>query len=83
MITASAVTAWLAKEGAGLLLGALAKLLLDLWNDHQADQALKQAGAAEVAAKVNAETVETKDAMDAVTRPSDGAVADSLRSHQF
>ncbi|MDA9499270.1 hypothetical protein [Bradyrhizobium sp. CCBAU 11357] len=83
MITTSALTAWLAKEGAGLLLGALAKFLLDLWNDYQADQALKQAGAAEVAAKVNAETVETIDAMDDVRRPSDDAVADSLRSHQF
>ncbi|MBR1170549.1 hypothetical protein [Bradyrhizobium liaoningense] len=83
MITASAATAWLAKEGVGLLLGALAKFLLDLWNDHQADQALKQAGRAEVAAKVNAETVETIDAMDQVRRPSDDAVADSLRSRQF
>ncbi|PPQ14908.1 hypothetical protein CV770_34355 [Bradyrhizobium sp. AC87j1] len=83
MITTSAVTAWLAKEGAALLLGALGKFLLDLWNDHQADQALKQAGAAEVAARVNAETVETIDAMDEVRRPSDDAVADSLRSDQF
>ncbi|MHB0784443.1 hypothetical protein [Bradyrhizobium sp. 5.13L] len=83
MITGSAVGAWLAKEGAGLLLGALAKFLLDLWNDHQADQALKQAGRAEVAAKVNADTVETIDAMDEVRRSSDDAVAHSLRSHQF
>lgn len=83
MITTSAVTAWLAKEGAAVLLGALAKVLLDLWNDHQADQALKHAGAAETAAKVNAETVETIDAMDTVSRPSDDGVADSLRSHQF
>ncbi|MCA1381311.1 hypothetical protein [Bradyrhizobium sp. BRP23] len=79
----TAIAAWLAKEGVGLLLGALAKLLLDLWNDHQAGRALKQAGAAETAAKVNAETVETQDAMDQVSRPSDDAVADSLRTGKF
>ncbi|WP_036010791.1 hypothetical protein [Bradyrhizobium yuanmingense] len=79
----TAIAAWLAKEGVGLLLGALAKLLLDAWSGYRADQALKQAGAAETAAKVNAETVETIDAMDQVRRPSDDAVADSLRSRQF
>ncbi|WP_439363068.1 hypothetical protein ACNJYD_19765 [Bradyrhizobium sp. DASA03005] len=79
----AAVAAWLAKEGVGLLLGALAKFLLDLWNDHQADQALKQEGRAEVAAEVNAETVEIIDAMDQVRRRSDDNVADSLRSRQF
>lgn len=83
MISISAVTAWVASKGAGLVLGALAKLLLDVWNDYQADQALKQAGAAEVAAKVNADTVEMQDAMDAVARPSDDAVADSLRTGKF
>lgn len=79
----TAIAAWFAKEGVGLLLGALAKLLLDLWNDHQAGKALKQAGSAETAAKVNAETVETIDAMDAVGRPADDAVADSLRTGKF
>lgn len=79
----TAVTAWLAKEGVGLLLGALAKLLLDAWSGYRADQALKQAGRAETAAKVNAETVETKDAMDDVSRPSGDAVADSLRTGKF
>ncbi|WBL75588.1 hypothetical protein I3J27_21380 [Bradyrhizobium xenonodulans] len=83
MFSASAVTAWLASKGVGLLLGALAKLLLDGWNSYQSNQALKQAGNAEVAAKVNAETVETQDAMDQVSRPSDDAVADSLRSGRF
>jgi len=43
----------------------------------------RQAGRDEVAAKVNAETLETKDAMDGVARPSDDAVADSLRSSKF
>lgn len=79
----TAIAAWLAKEGAGLLLGALAKLLLDGWNNCQANQALKKAGATEVAAKVNAGTVETIDAMDEVRRPSDDAVADSLRTGKF
>ena len=83
MISASAVTAWLASKGVGLLLGALAKLILDGWYSYQSNQALKQAGAAEAAAKANAEAVETIDAMDSVVRPSDDAVADSLRSGRF
>lgn len=79
----SAIAAWFASKGVGLLLGALAKLILDGWNDYRSDQALKQAGAAEAANKVNVETMETKDAMDDVARPSDDAVADSLRSGKF
>ncbi len=43
----------------------------------------RQAGRDEVAAKVNSEALETKDAMDSVPRPSDDAVADSLRSGKF
>lgn len=79
----SAVLAWLAKEGAGLLLGALGKLLLDYINERRADRALRDAGAAQTASKVNVETLETKDAMDDVARPSDDAVADSLRTGKF
>lgn len=79
----SALLAWFAKEGAGLVLGALAKLLLDGLNDWRAGQALKQSGADREAARVNAQTVETVDAMDGVARPSDDAVADSLRRGQF
>ena len=79
----SAILAWFAKEGVGLLLGAFAKLLLDGWNEYRADQAFKQAGAASTAAKVNAETLETKNAMDDIARPSDDAVSDSLRSGKF
>jgi len=79
----SAITAWLAKEGVGLLLGALAKIVVDGWNSYQANLAQRQLGAAEAANKVNVETLETKDAMDAVARPSDDAVADSLRSGKF
>ena len=43
----------------------------------------RQAGRDEVTAKTNSETVETKDAMDDVARPSDDAVADSLRTGKF
>lgn len=81
--TLSAIAAWLAKEGIGLLLGALSKLAIDAINTYQANQALKNAGAAETASKVNAETVETKDAMDQVRRPTSDAVADSLRNGTF
>jgi hypothetical protein len=79
----SAILAWFAKEGVGLLLGAVAKLLLDGWNEYRADQAFKRAGAAEATSKVNVETLETKNAMDDVVRPSDDAVADSLRTGKF
>ena len=43
----------------------------------------RQAGRDEVTAKVNSETLETKNAMDSVARPTDDAVADSLRSGKF
>jgi hypothetical protein len=79
----SAITAWFLTEGVGLLLGALAKLILDGFNEYRADQALKQAGRTEVASEVNAKTVEMQDAMEAVARPSDDAVADSLRTGKF
>lgn len=57
-------------------------ILRDLLGWHQREQD-RQAGRDEVAAKTNAETVETKDAMDGVARPSDDAVADSLRNGRF
>lgn len=79
----TAILAWFGKEGVGLLLGAFAKMILDGWNSYQANQALKRAGAAEAANKVNVETMETKDAMDDVARPSDDVVADSLRTGKF
>jgi hypothetical protein len=43
----------------------------------------KQAGRDEVTSKVNAKTLETKDAMDSVARPSDESVSDSLRTGKF
>lgn len=79
----TAVLAWLAKEGIGIILGALGKIALDALNSYQANKALREAGSASTAAKVNAETLETKDAMDDIARPSDDAVADSLRTGKF
>jgi hypothetical protein len=46
-------------------------------------EADRQAGRDEVTAKTNAKTVEKQDAMASVARPSDDAVADSLRSTKF
>lgn len=79
----SAVLAWLASQGFGMVLGALAKLALDAFNEHQSNKALREAGAASTAAKVNAETVEMQDAVGSVPRPTDDAVDNSLRRHEF
>lgn len=79
----STIVAWLTTKGVGLLLGALAKLVLDGFTSYQANQAQRRAGAAEAANEVNVKTLETKDAMENVPRPSDDAVADSLRRTQF
>lgn len=49
----------------------------------RAEQANRDLGAAKTAAQTNAATVETQDAMDAITRPSDDAVANSLRRGEF
>jgi len=43
----TAITAWLVKDGAALLLGALAKLALDALNAWRADQAIRDLGAAQ------------------------------------
>lgn len=43
----------------------------------------RQAGRDEVKAAVNAQTLETKNAMDDVARPSDDDVSRSLRDKQF
>jgi hypothetical protein len=63
-------------------IAAVVGFLRDLlgWKQRAED---RQAGRDETAAKINAETVETKDAMDDVARPSDDAVADSLRTGKF
>jgi len=79
----SAILAWLTTKGVGLLLGALAKLVLDGLTSYQANAAQRELGAAQAANKVNVETLETLNAMENVARPSDDAVADSLRRNQF
>lgn len=79
----SAIGAWLASEGVALLLGALAKLVMDGWNSYQSNNALREAGASKTAAKINAKTVETQDAIEGVARPSDDDVARSLQSGKF
>jgi hypothetical protein len=79
----SAAAAWFASHGVGLVLSAIAKLLLDGWNSYQSNKALREAGAAHTASKVNVETLETKNAMDDVARPSDDAVVDLLRRNKF
>jgi hypothetical protein len=79
----SAIAAWFTTKGVGLLLGALVKLLIDGFSSYQSNQAQRRAGAAETANEVNVKTLETIDAMENVPRPSDDAVADSLRSGRF
>lgn len=40
----SAIATWFATQGAGLVLGALAKLILDGWNSYQANKTLQDLG---------------------------------------
>lgn len=40
----STIGAWFATQGAGLVLGALAKLIVDGWNSYQANKALRDLG---------------------------------------
>jgi hypothetical protein len=63
-------------------IAAVVGFLRDLlgWKRREED---RQAGRDEVIAKTNAKTVETKDAMDSVARPTDDAVDDSLRNGKF
>jgi hypothetical protein len=83
MFSATTIGAWLASP----IVGFLAKVLID-WlmarraQDTATDNA-KDVGRLEIESKVNAETLETKNAMDEIPRPSDTAVADSLRSGKF
>ena len=79
----SAIAAWFAKEGVGLILGSLAKLILDGWNEYRSDQAFKQAGRAEAANEANLKTIEMQDAIESIPRPSDDAVSDRLRKGTF
>jgi hypothetical protein len=58
----SAVTAWFAKEGVGLLLGALAKLALDAFSAYRSDQALRELGRAEARADQGEATIAAQEA---------------------
>lgn len=67
------------------VLGAVAggfKLWTAFFRDKKVEDAY-QAGVDSTKAKVNAETVEVQDAVESVPRPTDDAVADSLRRGQF
>lgn len=67
------------------LLGAVAggfKLWQAFFRDKKVEDAFR-AGVDSTKAKVNAETVEVQDAVESVPRPSDAAVADSLRDGKF
>lgn len=56
----SVFLSWLAKEGAGLLLGALCKLFLDAWNTYQANQSQRNSAVAEVTTKINKESADAE-----------------------
>lgn len=58
----SAIAAWFAKEGVGLLLGALAKLALDAWNSYRGDQALRDLGRVEAEAEQGRATIAAQEA---------------------
>ncbi|MDB5584813.1 MAG: hypothetical protein JWR80_9989 [Bradyrhizobium sp.] len=83
MLTLSTIAAWLSSFAGGVIV----KLLVDgfsAWmGQRQADANAKEVGQLQAANKINAETVETQDAMDGVARPSDDAVANSLRTGKF
>jgi hypothetical protein len=63
-------------------IAAVVGFLRDLlgWKRREED---RQAGRDEVRAEVNSKTLETKNAMDSVARPTDDAVDDSLRTGKF
>jgi hypothetical protein len=63
-------------------IAAIVGFLRDLlgWKRREED---RQAGRDEVRAEVNAKTLEKKDAMDSVARPSDDTVSGSMRDGRF
>jgi hypothetical protein len=64
-------------------LNAFGSFLNDFFGRKRADQNAQELGQARVSNRVNVETLEIKNAMDDVARPSDDAVADSLRTGKF
>jgi hypothetical protein len=83
VITLTTIGAWLASP----VVGFFAKMLIDWLSSRRAqdmaDANAKEVGQLQAINKINAETTETQDAMDSVARPSDDAVADSLRTGKF
>ena len=76
-------SSWLMKEGIGLLLGALAKLLFSMWQSNQNDKAQRDLGAARATNEANVKTIEMQDAIESIPRPADDVVADRLRNGTF
>ncbi len=81
----SAIGAWLASNGASLLLGFVAKLISDAMTRRNADANAKSVGSLTVTAKVNQEAADadrraTKAAIDA---PDVGGVIDDLDRGKF
>lgn len=83
MISLTTIGAWLASPFVGFFVKVLIDWLSSRRAQDIADRNAKTIGQLEVANKVNAETTETKNAMDGVDRPSDDDVSRSLRSGQF
>lgn len=83
MISLTTIGAWLASPFVGFFVKALIDWLSSRRAQDTAEANAKNIGKLEVANKINAEAVETKNAMDSVARPSDDDVADSLRSGKF
>ncbi len=83
MISLTTIGAWLASP----IVGFFAKMIIDWLSSRRAqDKAeanAKNIGRLEAANKVNAETQEIQDAVDAVPRPTDDDVSDSLRTGKF
>lgn len=75
----SAIAAWFAKEGAGLVLGALAKLLLDAWQSYRDDQALKDLGRAQAESEQGRGTIAAQQAELQAQADAPRSVNDAIR----
>jgi hypothetical protein len=79
------VTAWLASQGASLLLGFLASVIKSALDSYQQAQAQKAAAQAEIINATNQAAAETADAINqaAANHPADGDVAGRLSGRSF
>lgn len=79
----TAILGWLGSKGLSLLLGAVTKMLVDIYNSKQAAEAQKAAGKAEVeaaqaeqgknvASKIADRAAEKLDEDDAISRMNEG-----------